>query len=185
MEDPEIVQAVKDGDIEAFSLLVEKYHRRLLNFIYRLTSDAEIAEDIGQEVFLSVYKSLDGFDVKKGVPFSAWLFIAAKNRCMSELRSRRDKGHFFAPLEEIGELAADGKSPQQALLDAEYREAVRFSLEQLPEPFRGTLLRSVLGDSVKEIAMDEGIPAGTVKSRVSRAREKMKILMTDFFGGNT
>ena len=99
MEDPEIVQAVKDGDIEAFSLLVEKYHRRLLNFIYRLTSDAEIAEDIGQEVFLSVYKSLDGFDVKKGVPFSAWLFIAAKNRCMSELRSRRDKGHFFAPLE--------------------------------------------------------------------------------------
>lgn len=81
------------------------------------------------------------------------------------------------------ELAAGGKSPQEALLNAEYREAVKLSLEQLPEPYRSTLLRSVLGDSVNEIAADEGVPAGTVKSRIFRAREKMKMLMSDFLGG--
>ena len=183
MEDSEIVQAVKNGDVEAFSLLVEKYHRRLLNFIYRLMANAEIVEDIGQEVFLNVYKSLPDFDEKRGVPFSAWLFIAARNRCLSELRSRRNIGHI--PLEEIAELASGGKSPQEAVLDAEYRAAVRSSLEQLPDPYRTALLRSALGDSTNEIAMDESVPAGTIKSRVFRAREKMKILMNDFFGGNT
>jgi len=183
MEDSAIVRAVKKGDIEAFSCLVEKYHRHLLNFIDRLVDDKEIVEDIGQEVFLNVYKSLSDFDEKRGVPFSAWLFIAARNRCISELRSRRDKGH--VPLEEIAELAAGGKSPQEALLNAEYRDAVKLSLEQLPEPYRNTLLRSVLGDAVNEIAVDEGVPIGTVKSRIFRAREKMKILMSEFFGGNT
>ena len=62
MEDIEIIKRIKRGDIEAYSVLVEKYHRQLLNFIYRLTGDEKSVEDIGQEVFLSVYQSLQRFD---------------------------------------------------------------------------------------------------------------------------
>lgn len=183
MEDSEIVRLVKEGNVDAFSGLVEKYHRHLLNFIYRLVGDEGIVEDIGQKVFLNVYKSLPEFDEKRKVPFSAWLFISARNRCISEIRSRRNKE--YVPLDEIAELASACKSPQEVLLDAEYRDAVRLSLEQLPEPHKSALIRSVLGDSLNKIAVDEGVPAGTVKSRIFRAREKMKILMSDFFGGKT
>ena len=86
LNDIEVIKRIKSGEIDAFSLLVEKYHRRLLIFIHRLVGDKSIVEDVGQEVFLNVYKSLDNFDEQAGVPFSAWLFIAARNRALSELR---------------------------------------------------------------------------------------------------
>lgn len=84
MEDIDVVRRVRDGETEAFSVLIEKYHRRLLNFIYTFIGDEAAVEDVGQEVFLSVYKSLGNFDEKRGVPFSAWLFIIARNRCISD-----------------------------------------------------------------------------------------------------
>jgi RNA polymerase sigma-70 factor (ECF subfamily) len=99
VRDIDAISKIRAGDTEAFSALVEKYHRRLLNFIYTLTGDEAAVEDIGQEVFLSVYKSLDRFDEKRGVPFSAWLFIIARNRCISELRGSRDFG--FVPLRDV------------------------------------------------------------------------------------
>jgi len=84
VDDIDIVKRVQAGDRNAFSLLVEKYHRPLLSFIYRLVGDDRSVEDIGQDVFLNVYKSISRFDLSEGVPFSAWLFIAARNRCISE-----------------------------------------------------------------------------------------------------
>jgi len=84
VDDIDIVKRVQAGDRNAFSLLVEKYHRPLLNFIYRLVGNDHSVEDIGQDVFLNVYKSMSRFDLSEGVPFSAWLFIAARNRCISE-----------------------------------------------------------------------------------------------------
>jgi RNA polymerase sigma-70 factor (ECF subfamily) len=85
VEDIDVVKRIKNGDVEAFSILVEKYHKYLLNFIFRLIGDEEIVEDIGQEVFLSVYKSLKDFDEKRGTPFSAWIFITARNRCIRDI----------------------------------------------------------------------------------------------------
>jgi RNA polymerase sigma-70 factor, ECF subfamily len=71
VDDIDIVQRVQAGDSESFSLLVEKYHTHLLNFIYRLTGDEKAVEDLGQDVFLSVYRSIRNFDVKRGTPFSS------------------------------------------------------------------------------------------------------------------
>jgi RNA polymerase sigma-70 factor (ECF subfamily) len=88
LEDIEVIRRVKSGDREAFSIFVEKYHRHLLNFIFRLIADEGIVEDIGQEVFLSIYKSLKDFDEDRGTPFSAWLFVIARNRCIAELRRK-------------------------------------------------------------------------------------------------
>ena len=181
MDDIDIVRRVKSGDVEAFSLLVEKYHRRLLNFIYRLVADQRVVEDIGQEVFLSVYKSLYRFDENRGTPFSAWLFITARNRCISELRARRGKEHL--PIEDFTVLLSKEKTAEEKLLKSEQEQALAASLAQLPEPYRSTILQSLRGDSLSMIAAAEGVSPGTVKSRLFRARARLKTLLNEYFGG--
>lgn len=181
VEEIEVIKRVKEGDADAFSILVEKYHKHLLNFIFRLIGDADLVEDIGQEVFLSVYKSLKDFDEKRGTPFSAWLFITARNHCISELRKRRGKK--IVPIDDIIVIEAKNKTSEETLIENERWEAVKASLRQLPEPYRSAILQSLNGDSLDEIALREGISTGTVKSRLFRAREKMKLLVKEYFGG--
>jgi RNA polymerase sigma-70 factor, ECF subfamily len=182
VDDADIIKSVQAGDSESFSLLVEKYHAHLLNFIHRLLHDKNIVEDIGQEVFLSIYKSIRNFDIQRGVPFSAWLFITARNRCISELRK---KTPLAIPIEETQEFSGHDRNPEQAARDEERTQAIHTALEQLPEPYRQTIIRSLEGDSPEEIAMRFRISPGTVKSRLFRAREKLRILLYEHFGGNS
>lgn len=181
MEDYEIIRQIKGGNTEAFSLLVDKYHRKLLNFIFRLTGDKEGVEDIGQEVFLSVYKSLKNFDEGRGTPFSAWLFITARNRCISEFR-KNQRGNRVS-IDDIPDVAAGGKTTEGSLLEREQRQALRDALDQLGEPYRSTLIRSLSGDSVGEIAVGLRSSPGTIKSRLFRAKEKLRLLLNDYYGG--
>lgn len=180
MDDIEIIKSIQAGDGESFSLLVQKYHRHLLNFIYRLMGNEQLVEDIGQEIFLSIYKSIRAFNVRSGVPFSAWLFITARNRCISELRKKRRR---LVPIEEMGDLRSHGKTPEQSASDEERTAAIRTALEQLPEPYRTTILQSLEGDSPEEIAATHGISTGTVKSRLSRARERLRGILNEHAGG--
>jgi RNA polymerase sigma-70 factor, ECF subfamily len=180
LDDIEVIKNVQAGDTESFTLIVQKYHRQLLNFIYRLVGDEQVVEDLGQDVFLSIYKSLRNFDVRRGVPFSAWLFITARNRCISELRKRRPPS---VSIEEIADLKALGKTPEQSASTEERLRAIHAALDQLPEPFQRTLLQSILGDSPEEIAISNRISPGTVKSRLSRARDRLRILLRVQSGG--
>jgi len=179
--DIDIVKSVQAGNSELFSLLVEKYHRHLLNFIYRLVGDEQIVEDIGQDVFLSIYKSLKAFNTGRNVPFSAWLFITARNRCISELRRKK---RTVLSIETAATLPAKEKTPEQAASDGEWLAAIRAALEQLPEPYKNTILQSLRGDSPEEIARNNRISRGTVKSRLARAREKLKALLQEHWGGS-
>lgn len=181
MDDFDIIKRVQNGDVESFSLLVEKYHRRLLNFIYRLVADERVVEDIGQEVFMSVYKSIKNYDIQRGTPFSAWLFITARNRCISELRKTRNRS--FVSIDEANDIAVHQPSPEEAAAYAERGQAIRSALEQLPEPYRSVLIHSLRGDSLEEIALESGISVGTVKSRLFRAKEKVRSFMSGHFGG--
>ena len=181
MDDIEAVKSVQAGNSESFSFLVQKYHKHLLNFIYRLVRDEQIVEDIGQEVFFNVYKSIRTFNTQRGVPFSAWLFITARNRCISELRKRNQP---IISIEEAAGLKASEKTPEQAASDDERLLAVRAALEQLPEPYRRTILQSLQGDSPEEIATSNQISPGTVKSRLSRARERLRLLLQAHLGRN-
>ena len=136
-------------------------------------------EDIGQEVFLNVYKSIRSFNIQRGVPFSAWLFITARNRCISELRK---KNRPIISIEEAAGLKAFEKTPEQAAIDDERLLAMRAALEQLPEPYRRTILQSLQGNSPEEIAASDQISRGTVKSRLSRARERLRLLLQAHLG---
>jgi RNA polymerase sigma-70 factor (ECF subfamily) len=181
MNDNAIIKRIQGGDVDAFGQLVQKYHKNLLTFIYRFVRDPDLTEDIGQEVFLDVYKSLSRFDPDMGTPFSAWLYISARNRCISELR-KRGKGE-NVPLEEYHSATGAGDSAEALLISQEGRKALADSLKQLPEPFRTTMLQSLQGASLNEIASQSGILPATVKSRLFRAREKMRQLMKEYVGG--
>lgn len=180
LNDIEVIRRVKSGEIEAFLHLVEKYHRRLLIFIHRLVNDKCIVEDIGQDVFLNVYKSLDNFDEKAGVPFSAWLFIAARNRALSELRKQR--GIKKTGLDESIDPVDQRLTGIELLIDKEQRKVIEDCLEQLPKIYRNVIIKSLQGDSIKEIAQFEDITTGTVKSRLFRARGKLKFLVREYLG---
>jgi RNA polymerase sigma-70 factor, ECF subfamily len=181
MDDIDIIQSVQTGNTEAFSILVDRYHHHLLNFIYRLTGNERTVEDIGQEVFLSIYKSIRSFNTQRGVPFAAWLFITARNRCISELRRKPLR---TISLDTSTLLPSHDKTPEQIASEEERIAAIHAALEQLPEPYKQTILQNLDGDSPEEIARTQNISRGTVKSRLSRARQKMKLLLHGNLGGN-
>lgn len=183
MEDGPTISRIKDGDVQSFSVLVEKYHRRLLNFIYRLVGDEKIVEDIGQEVFLEVYKSLKNFDEKRGTPFSAWLFIIARNRCISELRKRNSSVRISLEEMDVSELGIDIWTAESLLMEKERWNALRSSLVGLSEHLRKPMDMCLRGSTLEEIASACGILPGTVKSRLFRAKGKMRLSMKGCFGG--
>ncbi len=172
-EDSGIIERIRLGETEAYEALVEKYHYRLLNFIFRIVRDEFIVEDLGQEIFISVYRALPDFDEGRGVPFSAWLFIIARNRCISELRKR--KAAQFVPI--IDELAGSHDPlPDDILYRKERQAALDKAIGHLEEPFREALVQSLKGASIDEIARACNVPQNTVKTRLFRARNKLKKL---------
>jgi len=175
VDDRQAIKRIQNGDTEAFAILVERYHRNLLNFIYRLIGDESLVEDLGQEVFITIFRKLPEFDIDRGVPFAAWLFIAARNRCASHLRASGQRR--FVDLDAIAELSSNEQSAEDALLARERHDALLKSLEILPEPFRATLLQSLEGNSVEEIALAQGLPPGTIKSRLFRAKERVGAIL--------
>ncbi|GAB7027876.1 RNA polymerase sigma factor [Geotalea toluenoxydans] len=180
MEDLQVIQRVQGGDTEAFAILVSHYQRNLLNFIHRLVRDEALVEDLGQEIFLDAFRGLSRFNPERGVPFAAWLFILARNRCISELRARSLRS--FVDMDGIPELPGSLPDAEELFLEGERREALRRSLEQLPEPYRETILQSLAGKALDEIAAKDGVSLGTVKSRLFRAKEGLKSLIGQMYG---
>lgn len=181
MDDAAVIRLVRNKHPGAFKILVERYHKNLLSFIYRLVRDPHRVEDIGQEVFLSVYKSLDAFDLEAGTPFSAWLFIIARNRCISELR-RGEKVDRITP-EAMERISWKGPDAEEILIREEESQLLADALSQLPESFRIPLQKSLTGVPLSDIARECGIPPATVKTRLFRARERIKRLFFAKIGG--
>lgn len=166
--DEALVTAVRNGDLGAFDALYSRWERRLFGYIRRQVQTHEEAEDLFQEVFLRVLRDRS-YDPHRG-RFAPWLFTAARNRCTDHKRSRgRD---------EVGReaMAADpATSAAPARQSAEPRdvleaETVRAAVGALPTGQRNLLLLKQVGDlTYREIAELEGIPEGTVKSRLHQA----------------
>jgi RNA polymerase sigma-70 factor (ECF subfamily) len=181
MNDNTIIRLIQDGKIDAYADLVQKYHKNLLSFIYRLVRDPHLTEDIGQEVFLSAYKSLHKFDTEAGTPFVAWLYVIARNRCVNYLRDHQIVKN--VPIDEHKHLPVAEDTAEEELIHNEDFRVLTASLEQLPEPFKTTIMKSLQGASLDEIACEYGIPLSTVKSRLFRARAKVRQLMNIYAGG--
>ncbi|MGD9159040.1 MAG: sigma-70 family RNA polymerase sigma factor [Desulfobacteraceae bacterium] len=181
MNDNKIIRLIQDGETEAYARLVKKYHKNLLSFIYRLVRDPHLTEDIGQDVFLSAYKSLSKFDTERGTPFVAWLFVIARNRCVNYFRDHQILKN--VPIDEHKHLPASEDTAEEELIRHEDLRILTASLEQLPEPFKTMIMKSLQGASLDEIACEYGIPLSTVKSRLFRAKAKVRQLMNIYVGG--
>ena len=173
-----VIQAVLDGDINAYELLVKEYEKIVYNLALRMVGNSEDAADMSQEAFIKAYNSLTSF--RGDSKFSVWLYRIVSNVCLDYLRSRgRRQTVSLSTENDDGEdveidIADETQSPERLLDRRLTRDAVRRGLAALPPEHRQILLlREIQGLSYDEIADALGIEAGTVKSRIFRARKKL------------
>ena len=173
-----VIQAVLDGDVNAYEALVKEYEKNVYNLALRMTGNSEDAADMAQEAFIKAYNSLTAF--RGDSKFSVWLYRIVSNVCLDFLRSRSRKQTVSLSTEnDDGEeveldIADETHSPEQLLDRSLTRDAVRRGLAALPPDHREILLlREIQGLSYEEIADVLGLEAGTVKSRKFRARKKL------------
>lgn len=173
-----VIQAVLDGDVNAYEALVKEYEKNVYNLALRMTGNSEDAADMAQEAFIKAYNSLTAF--RGDSKFSVWLYRIVSNVCLDFLRSRSRKQTVSLSTEnDDGEeveldIADETHSPEQLLDRSLTRDAVRRGLAALPPDHREILLlREIQGLSYEEIADVLGLEAGTVKSRIFRARRKL------------
>ncbi len=177
LSDSMVVHRFLEGESRAFGELVNRYDKRLLNFVYRTIGDRERAQDLVQETFVRVYRHLHRFDQTK--KFSTWIYTIAGNLAKNELRNRsRNPLVLFQTIKKNWE--ADHRPlewedtklrPDDLFRKRHLREMVEKAVDELPEHHRIVfVLRELEGKTYEEIAEITGCNLGTVKSRLNRAR---------------
>jgi len=173
-EEKLIIRAAK-GDASAFNELLSGHEKKMYAVCLRMCANHEDAQDCLQEAMLRVYRSISGF--KGQSSFSTWLYRVTMNTCLDELRRRKNKqATSLDGLLETGWSPADEyDTPEHRALESERRTEVRRMIKELPEDMRSAVvLRDIQGFSYDEIAQILDINVGTIKSRISRGREKLR-----------
>jgi RNA polymerase sigma-70 factor (ECF subfamily) len=182
MDEAALVTDAQQGDLDAFNRLVLAYQSPVFNVAYRILGDEAQASDACQDAFLAAYRSLRGY---RGGSFRAWLFRIVTNSCYDELRRRKRKPTL--PLDDLVEdpegpepeaveaLAASEPGPEGQALAGELARALEDCLRRLPDEFRVVaVLADVEGYDYQEVSHLVGTPLGTVKSRLARARARLR-----------
>jgi RNA polymerase sigma-70 factor (ECF subfamily) len=178
MDEPKLIEQAKRGDVSAYNTLVLHHQNAVYNVAYRIMGEPDTAADATQEAFISAYQSLRQF---QGGSFKAWLMRIATNACYDELRRRKRR-----PLTSLDEVTEENESstllisqnsagPEEQRQRAELVEAIERCLQDLPDDQRiAAILCDVEGYDYNEIAEITSASLGTVKSRLSRARAKLR-----------
>ncbi|MGM9638139.1 MAG: RNA polymerase sigma factor [Butyricicoccaceae bacterium] len=179
MNDRELVERARAGDHDAFEQLVQQYERKVYITAHRLMGIDADAMDASQEVFIRVYRFLDTFNAESS--FSTWLYRITINVCKDMLRRRAVRAELPLELEDeengtfVNEISDSTYDPVEIYERAELRQVIRTGIDALPETYKQIiLLRDIAGLSYEEIADTLQIEIGTVKSRLSRARERLR-----------
>lgn len=169
--DGALVAAALRGDAEAFAQLVTRYERPVYHLAYRTLKDAEEARDITQESFLRAYRSLRGF--RPSSKFSTWIFAIAYHACCDRLkRLRRQSG------DELPERADSAPGPEHVVIALDQAQRLRDAIDSLPEKYRTVItLYHLQGQQYDEIARVLGLPMGTVKTHLFRAKEQLRRIL--------
>jgi RNA polymerase sigma-70 factor (ECF subfamily) len=174
--DEELVRDTLDGEVSAYDILVSRYHRRVVYVAYRALRDASLAEDLAQEVFLRAYRSLGRFQMERR--FGPWLMAIAGNRIRDHLKARKRRNEItWEPDRPTG---SDDVTPLQQAESRQLLRRVVAGIEDMPDETQDVLrLRFVLGLDYEEVASALELPLGTVKSRISRARGALRLLLKE------
>jgi len=186
MDELALVQSAQNGDLDSFNTLILHYQDRVFNTALRILGDEDIAQDAAQEAFISAFRSINTF---RGGSFKAWLLRTVTNACYDELR--RQKRRPTTPLEpetNDGEemdsprwLADPNMTPAEQSEADELEHAIQHCLDTLPADFRTVVvLADIQGMDYSEVATAARVPLGTIKSRLARARLRLRECLRGF-----
>jgi RNA polymerase sigma-70 factor (ECF subfamily) len=185
-EDQDDVKRAREGDKDAFRHLVELHQDRLYGLVYSMVSNREQAEDLIQEIFVKAYFALESFE--GGSRFYTWLYRIASNHCLDYLRKNRpDQISIDRSLSEDSDLtfsdtleAPRTEHPEASVEDPSEAAALLAALE--PDQRLILSLRELEGRSYEELAEMMNCPVNTIKSRLNRAREALKVAYERLYG---
>jgi RNA polymerase sigma factor (sigma-70 family) len=178
MDEASLIAAAQQGKVDAFNELVLAYQHQVYNLAYRILSDPASAADATQEAFISAFQNLARF---RGGSFRSYLLRIVSNRCYDELRRRKRRP--ATSFEDFGEMDEEAnptlinghERPEEYAERQEMARVIQAGIETLPPDQRVTLVLSdVHGLSYQEIAEVTNVSLGTVKSRLARARGKLR-----------
>ena len=178
-EERRLIEVAQRGDVESFNELVRLYEGRVYNLCYRMLGDAESAADAAQDAFLSAFRNLRSF---RGGSFRSWMLRIATNTCYDALRARKRRPAISLDVETEDEedsaplqIADTAESPDDFALRRELAVAIQQGLAVLPDEQRIVLILSdIQGLAYEEIAQITNSNLGTVKSRLSRGRARLR-----------
>ena len=180
ISDAECVRRLQHGETEAFEILVRCHEKTIFNLVYRMLGDYDEAAEISQEVFLSAFRAVGQF--RGEANFSTWLYRIALNHASTRRRSLGTRQQRMLPIESANPLSDPEPGPPEILEKQEIRERVQLALNQLdPEDAAVILLRDLQDVPYDEVARMLEIPVGTVKSRLHRARQALKLRLAAYF----
>ena len=170
-DDFSIIKKFIDGDQSAFKILVKRHKEKVRNIVYLTMSSSDLVDDIAQEVFITLYRKLKNFRFES--QFTTWLYRITVNKCKDHLRKKNVR-KIFMPLQEGGEVSHLVTSVE----DNDLSKVVMDAVSKLPVKLRiPLLLKDIEGFSYQEIAESLECEMGTVKSRIFRARDRLKTIL--------
>ena len=186
MDEPALILSAQRGDLDSFNTLVLHYQDMVFNTALRILGDEDQAQDASQEAFISAFHAIASY---RGGSFKAWLLRTVTNACYDELR--RQKRRPTTPLEpdsDEGEemdsprwLADPALTPSQQLEADELEHAIQHCLDALPNEFRTVVVMAdIEGLDYSDVAKAVRVPLGTIKSRLARARLRLRECLQDF-----
>jgi RNA polymerase sigma-70 factor (ECF subfamily) len=191
LEDAQVVAALIRrciaGDAAAWEEIVQRYHRRIYNICYRFAGSGDDAQDLTQEVFIKMYRTLNTYDVERAA-FMTWVTTVTRNLLVDHFRkTKHDRmtDSLDAPISEhedampLSDRIEDSSLPPDARVQSrETRESVHHALQKLsPELREAVILRDLQDMDYREIATVLRVPEGTVKSRINRGRAELARLL--------
>jgi RNA polymerase sigma-70 factor (ECF subfamily) len=186
MDEPRLIHDAQRGDLDAFNTLVLAYQDAVFNTALRILGDDDQAADASQEAFISAFRNISGF---RGGSFKAWLLRTVTNACYDELRRKKRRPTVaLKPESEHGDemeaprwLADPSMSPEQQTEADEVEHAIQHCLNGLPTEFRlVVILADIQGMDYIEVAASMKVPLGTIKSRLARARLRLRECLQGF-----
>lgn len=186
MDEIALIQAAKTGDLDSFNRLVLVYQDMVYSHAYRIIGEEESADDATQTTFISAYNHINSF---RGGSFKAWLLRIVTNACYDELRRRKRRPTVpLEPLDDTGEevesahwMVDPGDQPEDQIQRVELQRAIQHCLDRLPDEFRTTVvLVDIQGLDYFEASQAIGKPIGTIKSRLARARLRLRDCLNGF-----
>ncbi len=183
ISDLECVRRLHRGEVEIFEVLVRRYQKTIFNLVYRVLGDYQEAAEISQEVFLSAYRSIRQF--RGDASLSTWLHRIALNHASTRRKSMASWRKRTVPIEVADPVSDHRLEPGQAMEQKETQQRVQKALNSLePHDAMIILLRDMQDVPYDEVAQILDIPLGTVKSRLHRARQALKLRLAPYLNGD-